>query len=164
MTERGAGTGSNRELLERMLRLLMVGDVDGVAELLDPDFTQEIPQSGERVRGIANYTQLMKNYPRPPGEGPTPRPVFAASDPHIVAPEPHYVMTPTFNVVKVEGSGDELVAYARSRYPDGSWWYTIHLVTFRNHKVLRQVSFFAAPFDPPAWRSEWVERMSPPNS
>ena len=124
MTERGAGTGSNRELLERMLRLLMVGDVDGVAELLDPDFTQEIPQSGERVRGIANYTQLMKNYPRPPGEGPTPRPVFAASDPHIVAPEPHYVMTPTFNVVKVEGTGDELVAYATVPVP--RWLVVVH--------------------------------------
>ena len=32
---------------------------------------------------------------------------------------------------------------------------------FRDEKVIREPIYFAEPWDPPAWRAQWVERFDP---
>ena len=66
-------------------------------------------------------------------------------------------MTPTFNLVRIEGTGDTFTVVARSRYPDGSEWYVISLLTLRDGKVAKQLAFFAPCYPPPGWRAQWVE-------
>ena len=44
--------------------------------------------------------------------------------------------------------------------PDGSTWFLSALVQLRGGKVYRETWYFAPPFDAPAWRAEWVERIS----
>jgi len=32
---------------------------------------------------------------------------------------------------------------------------------FRDGKVVRETLYFTEPWDPPAWRAQWVEPMAP---
>src|SRR5438477_12000761 len=43
---------SNREVVERYIRATMEQDFETEAQLRDPDFVMEFPQSGERIRGV----------------------------------------------------------------------------------------------------------------
>ena len=80
-------------------------------------------------------------------------------DPYIESSGSHYVMTPTFNVVKVEGESDELTSYVKGTYPDGSEWYIISFTTFREGKIAKRVDFFAQTFEAPAWRAQFAETI-----
>ena len=37
--------------------------------------------------------------------------------------------------------------------------YTVSIMEFRNGKVVHETQYFADPFEAPAWRSQWVQRM-----
>ena len=82
-----------------------------------------------------------------------------ASDPEIVGPREHYVMTPTFQVVKVEDDGDQLTSYVKSKYPDGSDWYIISFTSFKDGKIIKRVDFYAPFFEAPAWRARWTDKL-----
>ena len=48
------------------------------------------------------------------------------------------------------------------RYPDWQTWQFVALLTLRNGRIWRETDYSAAPFDAPAWRSEYVERDEHP--
>jgi hypothetical protein len=146
------GTHQNRAALERMMEIVSSREYDALEEVLHPDFVQEIPQSGERVVGIKNFRKILENLP---GEGPG---LKITPDPYIAGDEEHYVMTPTFTVVKVEGIGDALTSYVKAKYPDGSDWYIVTFSSYKDGKILKRVDFYAPCFDPPKWRADWVEK------
>lgn len=146
--EKGA---RNRAVLERMWEIIRARDYAALPEVLHPDFVQEIPQSGERVVGVGNFRKILENLP---GSGAG---LQVASDPHIAGGSEHYVLTPTFNVVKVADSGDELTSYVKLRYPDGSDWYVVTFSSYADGKMTKRVDFYAPFFEPPAWRAAWVE-------
>jgi len=152
MGEPDALSLSNRDVLERWVEIVNSNEFDKLEEVLDPAYVQEIPQSGELVRGIENTRQIFLNFP---GGWQLARAELA----RVAGSESHYVMTPTFNLVKVEGTGDTLTACAKVRYPDGSDWYIVSFITFKNHKILKRTDYFASLFEPPPWRARWVERM-----
>jgi len=141
----------SRALLERMRQIIGEGDYDALDEVLHPDFVQEIPQSGERVVGIENFRQILKNFPGAPVG------LRMSDPPYVAGSAEHYVVTPTFNVVKVEDNGDELTSYVRTKYPDDSDWFVISFTSFKDGKCIKRVDFFAPYFDPPEWRAQWVE-------
>jgi len=141
-----------RAVLSRLFEILAGGDLAALDEVMQPDYEQYIPQSGERVAGLADYRSIIENYPERQGRSVlTPQGEF-----HIAGHGPHYVMTPTFNLVKVAGDGDELTSYVKAVYPDGSEWFIVNFFTFREGKIARSIDFFAPVFEPPAWRSQWV--------
>lgn len=43
---------------------------------------------------------------------------------------------------------------------DGRPINTVSIMEFRAGKVVRETQYFAEPFEPPAWRAHWVERMT----
>jgi hypothetical protein len=143
----------NRAILERMMEIITGRDYGALDDILHPDFVQEIPQSGERVVGIENFRKILENLP---GGGPG---MVLARDAYIAGDEEHYVMTPTFTVVKIEGIGDELTSYVKARYPDGSDWYIITISSYKDGLMSKRVDFFAPFFDPPQWRAAWVEKL-----
>lgn len=145
-----ASTHRNREALTRMWEMVTSKDYAALGEVLHPDFVQEIPQSGERVVGIDNFRKVLENYPGGTG-------LVISSDPYIAGDDEHYVMTPTFSVVKVEGIGDELTSYVRAKYPDGSDWYIVTFSSYKDGKLLKRIDFYAPFFEPPKWRAKWVE-------
>jgi len=146
-------THHNRAVLEQTMKFITEGDYDALEEVLDPDFVQEMPQSGERVVGVKNFRKILENLP---GAGTA---LTMATDPHIAGDEEHYVMTPTFTVVKIDGTGDELTSYVKAKYPDGSDWYIVTFSSYKDGKMIKRVDFYAPLFDPPPWREQWAERM-----
>ena len=54
---------SNREVVEAYGDALKRGDFDAAVALLDPDVTDDYPQSGERIRGRDAFREVLTHYP-----------------------------------------------------------------------------------------------------
>lgn len=144
------GEQSNRQVVERYVNAL-VDDLDTLEDLQHPDFIEEFPQSGERIRGRENFRKIHENYP----EG-TPE---VARSRALVGSEDRWVTTPSFTLLRVAGSGDIYTYVANGLYPDGSEWYSISLIEMRDGKIFKSTTYFAQPFEAPEWRSKWVEKI-----
>jgi ketosteroid isomerase-like protein len=142
------GTG-NREVLEKFWQAIDARDWDRVETLLDPEYVWEMPQSGERVRGLENNRTMNQNYPGLP----------KSENRRITGSQDKWVTTPSFTLLKITGTGDEYVAESLANYPDGTAWHAIDFFHFRAGKILRQTSYFAAHLEAPEWRARWVERF-----
>ncbi len=141
-----------RKLLQRWVDALNARDFDAMGQLLTPDFVDDYPQSGERIRGLANLRGMFENYPGGLSSGST-------DSLRAVGSDPEYVLTPTFMLVRVGGSGDVQTHIVRVRYPDGSRWYVIGFVKVRDGRMARRWTYFAPEFEAPEWRRRWVEQI-----
>jgi len=106
-------------------------DAQAEHDLRHEDYVMEMPQSGERIRGRDKMRQFQEAYPNPP------KAVLR----------------------RVVGSGEVWVMEATSDYPGGGTYHVANIVEFRDGKILRETRYYAEPFEAPAWRAEWVERM-----
>jgi hypothetical protein len=106
-------------------------DAQAEHELRHEDYVMEMPQSGERIRGRDKMRQFQEAYPNPP------KAVLR----------------------RVVGSGEVWVMEATSDYPGGGTYHVANIVEFREGKILKETRYYAEPFEAPAWRAEWVERM-----
>ena len=94
------------------------------------DAVLEYPQSGERTRGRSNIQNQRAGQP---------------SDKR-------------FTIRRILGSGDLWVTEFILTY-DGKPSYTVSIMEFRGDRVARETQYFADPFEAPAFRAQWVERM-----
>ena len=124
-------TQESKRVVERYWAAMQTNDFQRAAEFLHDDYRLEWPQSGERIRGRANFVAVNANYP---AHG---RWEFAVQ--RIVAEE-HQVVS---DVSVTDG-----VIVAR----------VITFSTIREEKILHQTEFWPDPFEAPAWRAQWVER------
>jgi hypothetical protein len=92
------------------------------------DCIQEWPQSGERVVGRDNIMAIIRNYPG----------------------------MPTLTVRRTVSAGNLVVREMRMDY-GGAIYHGISVYEFAGGKIVRETDYFAEPFDPPAWRAQWVE-------
>jgi hypothetical protein len=145
---------SGRDIVDRYMRA-MGRDLDAVWELQHPDFIDEWPQSGERLRGRENARKTMERYPgaeRGMGADEI-RDIVGAKDDWVMAPGP------TFAPVHIVGTGDTYTVESKGHYPDGSVWFVIAIIQLKDDKVYRQTTYFAPTYEAPEWRAEFVERM-----
>jgi ketosteroid isomerase-like protein len=133
MTQESAMTqDENRATLERMIAAMFAGDVDGSTAAMADDAVVEWPQSGERIVGRQACSVVYKNYPGG---------------------------SPSYEVRRISGSGDLFVVEAVGQYgPDKT--YLTSIIEFRDGQIAKQTDYFSSPFEAPAWRSQWVERMT----
>ena len=125
------GNRETRAALERHWTASAAGDQDAEHEIYCDDAIVEYPQSGERIRGRHNVQALRSHHPaRPSG----------------------------FVVRRMLGEGDLWVTEYVITY-DGQPVHTVSIMEFRDGKVARETQYFAGPFEPPAWRAQWVEVM-----
>ena len=129
-------------------------DHDALALLVTDDYVDEMPQSGERVRGKANQLALLRNYPGGVG-------TIDPKSTRLVSAEDRWVVTPSFTMHRIEGSGDVYTYVGTATYANGETWQMIQIIELRKGKVAKTTSWFAAPFEAPAWRAEFVERFTP---
>jgi hypothetical protein len=101
--------------------------MDGVHSIYHPEVVVEYPQSGERILGSENLRALRESFP-------------AELD---------------FTIGRIVGSGELWVTEYVIRY-DGKPVHTVSIMEFEGERVSHETLYFADPFDPPAWRSEWV--------
>jgi hypothetical protein len=140
-----------REFLVRFFDLMSRHELDELVALLHPDFIEEYPQSGERVRGPDNLRAIIANYPGGLGE--------AVEAPSYHGRDEEWIMTPAFTVVRVLDAVNTGTGIVKVRYPDGSEWWMVTVFELKDDLLYRQTSLFAPPFEAPEWRAPWVERM-----
>jgi hypothetical protein len=106
-------------------------DAEAEHELRHEDYVMEMPQSGERIRGRANMRAMQEAFPNPPDAV----------------------------LRRVVGSGEVWVLEATSTYDGQDVYLVADIVEFGDGKILKETRYYAQPFEAPAWRSQWVERM-----
>jgi hypothetical protein len=123
----------NRSVLEGAIRAMLQGDFRGMTEAMAEDAVLEWPQSGERIVGRQACYMVYANYPGGP---------------------------PTYELSRITGSGELFTIEAVGDY-SGEKVFLTSIVQFHNGKIARQTDYWSNPFEPPAWRAQWVERMEP---
>jgi SnoaL-like domain len=142
---------TNEEIVERYIRAVVEDDSDEAERLRDPGWTAEWPQSGEQVVGSADFRAIQDHYP---GGRPT------ARVQRLIGLEDRWVMTPANTVIRVAGSGDHWWFEYLMRYPDGIDYSCISLLELRSGKVVREIVYWAVPYEAPAWRAQWVRPLT----
>lgn len=140
--------GPHDRVMTRLAEVISGHQWDDLADVFHDDAVLEYPQSGERFRGLASIRAQFENYPGlEPG----------TSQLLEVIGEEAFALTPSYTVIRVEGSGRVGTAVIRIQYPDGSWWWAINLHELRDGRINRSRSYFAPDFPAPDWRAPYRE-------
>ncbi len=120
--------------------VLRTGDFGKLMELTQKyatdDFIQEWPQSGERLTKEASM-RLGEKYGDLSGT------------------------SPTFTYKRMLGGGEVFVIEGTIDYGDGVPVSYVGIGELRDGKVAKMTEYFANPFEAPAWRADFVEKMEP---
>ena len=98
------------------------------------DFVEEWPQSGERLTREATL-KMAEHYPEMSGT------------------------SPKMTYKRMLGGGDVFVVEGTIDYGDGVPVSYVGIGEMRGDKVAKMTEYFANPFEAPAWRADFVERM-----
>jgi hypothetical protein len=69
--------------------------------------------------------------------------------------------SPRFSYRRMAGGGDMFVVEGSIDYGDGVPVSYVGIGAVRDGKISRMTEYFANPFEAPAWRADFVERMEP---
>jgi len=117
-----------RARIRQFAAAINTGDMEVFDSMYHDDVVIEWPQSGEVIRGKKNIRELRLAHPTPP----------------------------TATLRRIAGSGDLWVMEMVFDY-DGDRFYVIVFHEYRDELVVSETSYYAAPFQAPAWRATWVE-------
>lgn len=121
-----------RAIVERLWQAFDRFDFDAAGALLHADFVCEWPQSGELIRGRANFVAINAHYP---GQW-------------------------RITIQRIIASGDSVVTEISAQHGDQTA-QAISFFTVREGKIIHLREFWPDPFAAPAWRAQWVERLTP---
>jgi ketosteroid isomerase-like protein len=122
---------NNKQVVEQFWAAMQTNDFKSAGEFLHDDYVLEWPQSGEQIRGRANFIAINEHYPA------------------------HGRWE--FTIHRIVAEGDEVVSDVG--VTDGT--ITGRAITFstvRDGKIIYQTEFWPDPFEPSTWRAEWVEK------
>jgi limonene-1,2-epoxide hydrolase len=122
---------TSKQIVEGFWEAMQTNDFKAAGKFLHDDYVLEWPQSGERIRGRANFIAVNENYP---AHG-----HWEFSIHRIVAEE---------NEVVSDVSVTDGVISAR----------VITFSTIQDKEIVKQTEFWPDPFEPAEWRAQWVER------
>ncbi len=142
-----------QELFELRNAAMNARDWDALDAVTHPEYVEEYPQSGERIRGRANLRAILENYPGGLVKG-----RFHSTA--VYGAEERWVVAPNFSVVRVTGTGDVYTAVIRAKYPDDSHWFIVSLFRVTDGMIRSATTYFAPDFPPPDWRSQFVEPVN----
>ena len=141
-------TGEHERIMRELAEIITNHEWGRLSDVLHEDAVFEYPQSGEVFRGLGNIRAQFVNYPDlDPG----------TSQLAEVIGDATYALTPSYTLIRVEGSGQRATAVIRVRYPDGSLWWALNLVELRDGRIMRSRTYFAPDFDAPDWRAPYRE-------
>jgi len=105
-------------------------DIETEHRIYHDDAVLDYPQSGERTRGRRNIQGQRASQPN----------------------------KKQFVVQRIIGGGNLWITELVLTY-DSKPFYTVSIMEFRDGKVARETQYFADPFEAPAWRKQWVEKI-----
>jgi hypothetical protein len=120
---------ARRLRIQQFVEAINAREMDLFDAIYHDDVVIEWPQSGEVIRGKKNIRELREAYPTPP----------------------------TATLRRVVGSADLWAIEMVFDY-DGDRFHVVLIHEWRDGLVARETSYYAAPFEAPAWRARWVER------
>ncbi len=121
-----------RELLNAHWHASATGDADAEHDIYDDNVICDYPQLGERILGRGNLQALRSHHPGKPSD---------------------------FTVRRILGQGKLWITEYTIVY-QGRPGCTVSMMELRNGKVVHETQYFADPFEAPAWRSQWVQRIA----
>ena len=69
----------------------------------------------------------------------------------------HYPAKITFKILRVRGEGNLWITELVITFDDQHSVNVVGIMEFRDGKVAHETHYIADPFEPPEWRSQWVE-------
>ena len=143
---------NNHQVAERYVKAAVDQDLSVLTELAHPDIVVTYPQSGETIRGRDNYLAMLSSYPGG----------LVQLD-HLETqgtPESIQVISSPFGLprITVSSAGNIFFMEGVAQYPDDGIFNLVGFIEVRDGMVTRETSYFAAQFDPPAWRASFVEQ------
>ncbi len=133
------------------------GDFDRLSQLRSETFLEDWPQSGERIRGDANYRAIHTNYP---GGMPSHQTERITGAERASPAGGAWALSPSFTLVHLSGGAEgTYTVEGLLDYPDGRRFHLVAVLTIADGRVAAQRTYFAEPFAAPEWRSQWVERV-----
>ena len=130
--------GDRQEMIQAVEAALKAGDLASMTGMLQSystdDFVEEWPQSGERLTKEASL-KMAENYPQMSGT------------------------SPKMTYKRMLGGGDVFVIEGTIDYGDGVPVSYVGIGEMRGDKIAKMTEYFANPFEAPAWRADFVERM-----
>lgn len=122
------GEPENRRVVERLIQCINDRRIEVMDELFHEDAVMVWPQSGETVVGGDNRRAIYGAFPG----------------------------LPTITPRRMLSAGDLVIAEASLDY-GGPVFMTAFIFEFRDGLIASETAYWAEPFEPPAWRSQWVE-------
>ena len=139
----------NSRIAEQYAKAAQNQDLEKLGGLMHDEIVAQYPQSGETFRGRDAYLGMLTNFPAGLGlEFPS---VKGGSDTIVTAPSQPFLSP----IVTVFG-GDRFVIEGVATYPDGAVFHIVSIIRIQRGRVIEDTSYFAAPFDPPEWRRDYV--------
>ena len=108
------------------------GNLDAEHDIYADDAICDYPQSGERILGRRNLQALRGHHPGKPSG---------------------------FEVRRMQGEGNLWVTEYTIAY-QGRSSFTVSIMEFRDGKVVHETQYFSDSFEAPAWRSQWVQKIT----
>ncbi|WP_321937384.1 nuclear transport factor 2 family protein [Paraburkholderia sp. J8-2] len=122
-----------REALNAHWQASAAGNLEAEHDIYTDDAICDYPQSGERILGRRNLQALRGHHPGKPSG---------------------------FEVRRMQGEGNLWVTEYTIDY-QGRSAFTVSIMEFRDGKVIHETQYFSESFEAPAWRSQWVQKITP---
>jgi hypothetical protein len=119
-----------RAILDRYWEATVALDLERIHEIYRDDVVVEFPQSGERILGKENIYELRAHYPA----------------------------KLSFKILRTRGEGNLWITELIITY-DGRPVNVVSIMEFEDGKIAHETHYYAESFEPPEWRSQWVERI-----
>jgi hypothetical protein len=130
----------NNAMAARFDEVLTSGDFGQLSQLLQEyatdDFVEEWPQSGERLSKAA-VIRMGEMYEQATGT------------------------SPKFSYKRMLGGESLFVIEGTIDYGDGVPVSYVGIGEIRDGRISKMTEYFANPFEAPAWRADFVDRMEP---
>ena len=120
-------------ILDRYWEATVALDLERIHEIYHDDVVVEFPQSGERILGKKNIYELRAHYPA----------------------------KLSFKILRTRGERNLWITELIITY-DGRPVYVVTVMEFKEDKIAHETHYYADPFEPPEWRSQWVEITKEP--
>lgn len=116
--------------LDRYWKATVDLDLDKAHKIYHDDVIVEFPQSEERISGERNLYELRAHYPA----------------------------QLSFKILRTRGKGNLWITELVITY-DGRPVNVVSIMEFKDGKIVHETHYYADPFEPPIWRSRWVEKI-----